>query len=126
MTRNGKYLMSNEQLHQDVVELKGEMKEIVSVMRNLSDAVIILTENQKRIDTLLLKQDEQDKQFRTLDVRLSLTEAKVIAHEDKIKDLPQSTFISKATLWVGGLIVSGLVLGGFSLVYKLLENVITK
>ena len=114
--------MSTEQLHNDFQELKQEVRQQGSVQRDMRDAILILTENQKKIDAYHEKLERNDQITQAQEVRISLVEAKVLTHEEKMKNLPETNVAVKWGIAIAGVIGTGVI----AFMFKVLSDIASK
>lgn len=125
--------MSQEQLHNDLLDLKEEVKRQGNIQSDMRDAILILTETSKQLSSVQQKQEEHSRINQNQEVRISLLEqslttlnSTVNLFTNELKPLntasTQNTMITKAAVTVTLLVVSGV--GG--LVFKILYDIASK
>lgn len=121
--------MSTEQVHNDLLELKQDVRALASIQSDMRDNIVMLTENQKRIEEIYAKQHSLEQSAHSTDVRMSIVETelktistKLSTYDEKMKNIPESTFITKAVMWFVGVVIAALTVGGITLIVNLITE----
>lgn len=121
--------MSTEQVHNDLLELKQDVRALASIQSDMRDNIVMLTENQKRIEEIYAKQHNLEQSAHSTDVRMSIVETelktmntKLSTYDEKMKNIPESTFITKAVMWFVGVVIAALTVGGITLIVNLITE----
>lgn len=121
--------MSTEQVHNDLLELKQDVRALASIQSDMRDNIVMLTENQKRIEEIYAKQHSLEQSTHSTDVRMSIVETelktmntKLSTYDEKMKNIPESTFITKAVMWFVGVVIAALTVGGITLIVNLITE----
>ena len=121
--------MSTEQVHNDLLELKQDVRALASIQSDMRDNIVMLTENQKRIEEIYAKQYSLEQSAHSTDVRMSIVETelktistKLSTYDEKMKNIPESTFITKAVMWFVGVVIAALTVGGITLIVNLITE----
>ena len=100
----------------ELQRLEQKIDQMASVQTDLRDAVIILTENQKRIEKLHEIQIEQGRMLQEHNVRLSIVEVATNSHGVKLEGIAETKLVNRAIVFLSGLIATGVIGLGFKMV----------
>lgn len=106
----------NSLVQSEIRKLEDKVDNLANIQSDMRDAILILTENQKKIEQVQATQEEHRSQLQAQEIRLVLVETATAKHSDKLEGVSESKFINRAIIFVAGLIATATV----GLIFKVL------
>ncbi len=97
------------QLHDDISSVKEELKENRKIQSDMRDAILILTENQKRMDEIHNWKESINGWKSETNTDIALIQKQLDNHHILMQSVPQNTFTNKVIGAISMIIGAGLI-----------------